>query len=250
MKKGTDKLKLEAFSAHCDLVTKLEIDKVALLAFYHSHWRNLEQFGLNDVSDWFDQLKLTQPNKSRLEKRILKSSAFVRGPKRGTFRLHAKKHAEFVKAFSAITNPPDEPKLLDGVLPKELAANTRGYIERLVAQINLSYDHSVFDGAAVLMRRLIEVLLVHAYEEHAIDSFIKDQSGQFKSLNKIISDAVSNPTLNLTKPVKACLDKFRKLGNFSAHSIHYNARRNDIEAVILEFRVSVEELLYKGGLKK
>ncbi|MGE0700753.1 MAG: hypothetical protein AB7O57_16760, partial [Hyphomicrobiaceae bacterium] len=40
----------------------------------------------------------------------------------------------------------------DSVVPRELVAKTRGYIEKVVAQINGSYDHQLYDCCAVMCR--------------------------------------------------------------------------------------------------
>ena len=46
------------------------------------------------------------------------------------------------------------------VLPNSLVAGTRGYIEKVVFQINGSYEKGWFDACAVMMRRLLETLIV------------------------------------------------------------------------------------------
>ena len=100
------------------------------------------------------------------------------------------------------------------------------------------------------MRRLIEILLILSYRHHSIETQIEDPTGGFKSLSKIIGDAKTNKTLGLSKPTKECIDEFRILGNFSAHRIEYNCKRGDIEKIRLDYRATVEELLYKAGIKK
>ena len=42
---------------------------------------------------------------------------------------------------------------------------------------------------------------------------------------------------------------FKDIGNYSAHKIWYNSTRQDIEPHILKYRVIVEELMYKAGIK-
>jgi len=65
----------------------------------------------------------------------------------------------------------------------------------------------------------------------------------------IVNDAKTNSTLNLSRNAKSCLDQFRMLGNFSAHKIYYNCKRDDIGKVALEYRAIFEELLYKSGIR-
>ena len=42
---------------------------------------------------------------------------------------------------------------------------------------------------------------------------------------------------------------FKDIGNFSAHKIWYNSTKQDIEPHILKYRVIIEELMYKAGVK-
>ncbi len=119
----------------------------------------------------------------------------------------------------------------------------------LIKQINCSYENNIFDGCAVLMRRLLEILLILSYQEFGIDAAIKDASGNYKMLNPIIDNAVNNTSLGLSRNTKEHLDTFRKLGNFSAHKIYYNAKKKSIDQVMLDYRATIEELLYKSKLR-
>ena len=116
-------------------------------------------------------------------------------------------------------------------------------------QINASYEHNLFDACAVLMRRLLEVLLIHSYQHRSLESKILAPEGSFKELKAIIADATSTGDLALSRNTKTCLDSFRVLGNFAAHKITYNTTRDDIKNIALDFRATVEELLYKAGLR-
>lgn len=243
-------MELDSFADHCDLVERSELEKVELLAFYLEICGDVSGFTLTRICELFDNLLLSRPNVSRLRSKIRKSKSFVKAATPNEFRLSAKRRKEFQRELSAISEPADEARAIDGIIPLSLISGTRGYLLNLGKQINVSYEHSAFDGAAVLMRRLIEVLLIHAFEHINRLPEIQDANGETKNLNSLISIALQSSELNLTKPVKNCLDTFRQLGNFSAHSIHYNAKKADIKSVALQYRVAVEELLYKGGLKK
>lgn len=143
--------------------------------------------------------------------------------------------------------PTEEIESFDTIIPSSLYSDTRGYIERLAKQINSSYENNIFDGCAVLMRRLIEVLLILAYNNLEIDDEIRE-NGRFDGMKTLINKSIKNNTLDLSKDSKDCIDRFRELGNFSAHKIHYNCRRTYIQETIPEYRVLVEELLHKADL--
>lgn len=100
-----------------------------------------------------------------------------------------------------------------------------------------------------MMRRLFEILLIHSYQYNHIDDVIKDSDGRFKMLERIVSDAVSNKTLNITKRVSEKFDTIRNIGNFSAHNITYIAGQKDINDIKLSYRLMLDELYTKAGLQ-
>lgn len=242
-------MKISAFATKTDLLAKSELQKVRLLAYYQMRTQNHKQFTTMDVSEWFDQLDLAPPNSSRLRGNLAKSKLFIKGGLANTFKLNAKEIADLDAEYPHMVEKSEDVVSSDEILPESLFSHTRGFVESLSKQINASYESNVFDGTAVLMRRLIEVLIVLAYEANGIQASIQDQNGDYKNLSKIIGAAITNKTLALSKTTKSSLDGFRTLGNFSAHQIYYNAKRKDIQKASAEFRAAVEELLYKSGIK-
>ncbi len=241
---------LSHFVEKTEILAKGEVDKVMLLAFYYQNGQSNFEFTTDSVCDWFEALGLHKPNKSRLKQSLGKSRSFVKGKEQDSFRLHVNKVKSLNKDFSFMDEKIEEIESTDTILPASLYENTRGYIESLSKQINASYENNIFDGCAVLMRRLLEICLILSYENQKIDAEIRDSHGNYKMLSEIVSNAIGNPKLSLSRNTKLCLEDFRSLGNFSAHKIYYNARKADIRKVLLEYRAAIEELLYKNGIKK
>jgi hypothetical protein len=106
-----------------------------------------------------------------------------------------------------------------------------------------------FDGCAVLMRRLEEVLLIMSYDHLGISASIKDGNGNYFLLERIVADASNNPTLSLSRNSKKSIEVFRELGNYSAHKTTYTCKREYIKEKIDEYRALVDELLHKSGLR-
>lgn len=242
-------MKLANYSKKTELNDKVQIEKVRYLAYYYLRVNNLDQFGISDVSEWFDNLNYPIPNSSRLRTNFKKSKKFIRGSVSDSYRLHAREIQLLDSEYPELVIKSEDIIAPDIVLPQSLFENSRGFIESISKQINSSYDNNVFDGCAVLMRRLLEILLILSYENNGIENTIKDTQGNYILLNKIMKDATSNQTLSLSRNTKGCLDDFRHLGNFSAHKIYYNAKRSDLEKILLDFRAAIEELLYKSGIK-
>ena len=241
---------LTRFAEKTELLHKKEIDKIVLLAFYHQNGKDGFEFTVDSVCAWFEALDLHRPNKSRLKKNLKSSRSFLKGQNEDSFRLHAKEEASLYEKYPFLEEKSEEIEATDTILPASLYENTRGYIESISKQINASYENNIFDGCAVLMRRLLEICLIHSYENQGIDSDIKDSQGNFKMLSDIVSNALSNPKLALSRNTKSCLEDFRAIGNYSAHKIYYNAKKADIRKVTLEFRATIEELLCKSGIRR
>jgi hypothetical protein len=243
-------MKLEIFAQKCDLTHKTEIEKVAFISYLFFQTEGCQEFDRNDIHNWFDHLNFAQPNMSRLISGLIKSQYFIKGKGKNAFRLHARQIAKFESTINWLNDTTEEIEFSGLILPEAVFLKSRGYIENIAKQINASYENNLFDACAVLMRRLVEILLIHTYQNYGLDSLITSSSGQYKELSGIIKDSINNQKVNLSKGTKECLDTFRILGNFSAHRIEYNCKRGDIKLVALDYRALVEELLYKAGIRK
>ena len=130
-----------------------------------------------------------------------------------------------------------------------LVRNTRGYIERVANQINGAYENGWYDACAVMIRRLIETLIIEAFECHKIAGKIKNASGDFFYLRDLIDKTLAESAWNLGRNAKQALPKLKDIGDKSAHSRRYIAQRGDIQPLLSDIRTVVQELLYVAGLK-
>lgn len=135
------------------------------------------------------------------------------------------------------------------ILPSALFENTTQNVQTICKQINASYENNLYDCTAVMMRRLLEGLLVLAYQNNGIEAEITDNNGWHSTLDKIIKNAIQNKVLTLSANTKRDMWLFKDIGNYSAHKIWYNSTKQDIEPHILKYRVIIEELMYKAGVK-
>ena len=145
---------------------------------------------------------------------------------------------------SEVSRPISEP-----VLPNSLFVNTRGYIEKIVYQINHSYSATCYDACAVMIRRLVEILIIEAFEHHGKSSKIQNSDKTFFYLHDLISSALSE-SWSLGRNTQKGLAKLKTIGDQSAHGRRYNAKRNYIDEIIIDLRTVSEEFLYLAGLKK
>jgi hypothetical protein len=243
-------MKLDFFSQKYELIDKTETDKVAFLAFFLHQNNDEQEFTVSDVSSIIFALGFAKPNQTRLKSNITKSSWFIKGSKQGFFKLSAKKLSELRIVIPDVLESEDVISD-DSILPEILLKETgRPYLIKLAQQINSAYENNLFDACSLMMRRLLEVLLIHCFESAGIDNAVKDDDGNFKNLKTLINTAISRVEIKISNDVKKDIDKFRELGNLSAHRVKYNCRRDDIRVVRLDYRAVVEELLYASNLVK
>jgi hypothetical protein len=147
--------------------------------------------------------------------------------------------------------PPDEGfrSETQQVLPFSVVRGTRGYIERVVNQINGCYEKGWYDGCAVMIRRLLETLIIESFEKHGIANKVKTARGDFFYLGDLIDSAVAEPSWNLSRNCKQAMPRLKDIGDKSAHSRRYIAHRGDIDPLLSDIRLVVQELIYLADLK-
>lgn len=129
-----------------------------------------------------------------------------------------------------------------------LVRGTRGYIEKIANQANGAYENGWYDACAVMLRRLVETLIIEAFEKHQLDAKIKNASGDFLYLRDLIDKTLAEGSWNLSRNAKQALQTLKDIGDKSAHSRHFIAQRGDIQPVIPDIRTVVQELLFLSGL--
>ncbi len=115
-------------------------------------------------------------------------------------------------------------------------------------QMNGSYKSGWCDAAAVMMRRLIETVIVEAFEGYHLESKVKDGNGEFFQLTDLVNAALNEPAWNLTRNTKKSLPKLKDVGHLSAHARRYNARTPELDKLVPDVRVVIEEFLHLANL--
>jgi hypothetical protein len=155
---------------------------------------------------------------------------------------HALK-TKWKQTSSSNANPGNE------LFPLTIIAKTgRGYLLTIAKQMNGSMREGWYDACSVMMRRLVEIVIIEAYEHYSIQDRVKDGSGNYFQLSALIDAAVGEAAFNLSRNAKTALPKLRNVGHRSAHGRHFTAQRSDVEKVEDGVRVVVEEFLHHAGL--
>jgi hypothetical protein len=114
--------------------------------------------------------------------------------------------------------------------------------------MNGCFEKGWYDACAVMMRRLVEISLIEAFEHKGVADKIKAKDGNYVQLTEMISRALSERKLTLSRNCKNALPRLRGVGHMSAHGRYFIARPVDLRKAQPDFRVVVEELLHHAGL--
>jgi hypothetical protein len=141
------------------------------------------------------------------------------------------------------------PKEDGGLFPLNLLAQTkRGYLATIGRQMNGTYGIGWYDAAAVMMRRLLEVSIIEAFEAKQVEHNIKDANGNYLQLSALVTKVLAEPKLKLSRNAKKLLPKLKDIGHMSAHGRYFTAQQTDLEDVQPGCRVVIEELLKHANL--
>jgi len=194
-----------------------------------------------------EMLGYPRQNVSRLEGRF-SSDRQVSKTHCGGWRLHPVSRAALDSIYTSYRALPPPPQPSDSVLPRDLFSGTRGYLEKIVFQLNASYDGTLYDCCAVMCRRALETLLIEVYEKVGRAQEVKGSDGHFLMFGGLLSHFEQDSTFHPSRNALKGLRDFKSLGDLSAHNRRFNARRDDIDRVRDGLRVAAEELLHLAGL--
>ena len=122
------------------------------------------------------------------------------------------------------------------IIPTGLFDNTRPHLQALAVQINGTYQSGFYDACAVMCRRLLNCLLLLAFESAAKGVVIRDASGEYRAFARIVELASSSRHIKLPRGAGAVMGKMDYVGDLAAHHPTYTTRQKDIDEQRLAFR--------------
>lgn len=133
-----------------------------------------------------------------------------------------------------------------GFLPEPVWRSNRGYVEAVCRELNGCFRAAYYNGAAVMLRRLLETLIIEAYEHLKRESEIKDGGGNYFMLADLTERACGekgHSGLNLGRDAKVALKDARQIGNWAAHARRFIAHASDLTKLQSGARILVQELI-------
>lgn len=242
---------LSEYKAKAKLDDKVQAEQAKYICFYQYKENGVTSFSMSDISHWFIDFGYSQINVSRLKSNLIKGKN-----KSFTISKTNKDLVEFIpiqlenliQELNVLWNDTETVVSNSELLDEGKFCGKRGYLDKLIKQINHTYKNNCYDACAVLLRRVFEIVLVLSFQKNGIENEITKSDGTHMMLEGITKKAAGNIILKIPKRISDNFDSFRDVGNSSAHNITYIAIRKDIDNISRAYRVMLEELYNKAGL--
>jgi hypothetical protein len=117
-----------------------------------------------------------------------------------------------------------------------------GVYRKVLEEANRCFAENCPNACAAMLRRLVESLIIEAFEAHKIEARIKDSTGEYLELKALIGKATADADLKLSRNTKGALPNLKFLGDLSVHSRRHLIRGDDLKSIRNDARVAVEEL--------
>jgi hypothetical protein len=240
---------LENFCIKLATLSLTQVNQALSILWYHDEKQPDVVMSAGQLAKLIHDSGLGNPHSTKLGESI-KATGRVIVTSSG-YRLKVLARTEirgWLESILGKTKPSVDQEL--GYLSREVWKDTRGYIEKVCEQMNGCYQFAFFDAASVMMRRLVETLIVEAYEKLQRESEIKDGNGNYLMLRDLVTRAIGQQPIGVGRDAKDTLARIKEMGDRSAHNRRYNAVKSDMDKVQSGVRVVVDELINIADLRR
>jgi len=232
-----------------DFVEKIEnfnalkpADKIPFFTYYVQEIVGTKPFKAKDIEKCFADLHYKPYSNVAMflsQKSSGKGHFFLKGKTGFTLERGAKESIQQQLGQTKLRKPSNN------LFPIEMFDDTRGYLQSVANQAITCYDYGLFDASSVMTRKLLETLIIEAFERHKLEAKIKNGQGFYFYLSDLIAELINEKdTFKISRNTLQSLPKLKKLGDMSAHNRRYVAKKPDIENVKDDLRITLEELLH------
>jgi hypothetical protein len=179
---------------------------------------------------------------TRFREQLLRNSDVRRWKDAGTVRLRLASKSRLDEKYLPLCRNSEPVQTDDHLIAADLFAAGPAYLARLVAEINGCYHYGFYNGCAVLCRRLMERLLILAFEKQGQGSAIRDGSGEYVVLADIIGRAASGHHIKLSRGTQGSMSAIKNLGDLGAHHPVHMVRQREVDDHRLDFAKLISEL--------
>ncbi len=242
---------MESRSGFARAIGRLSLSHVERATAFLWYYRQTQEFEERTASELANDLHdegFPKPNVTRLRGDLAKNKYTVRGRLAGSYQLDVRRLKELDEKYEGLLKL-KKVEVSDVIIPSASVKGTRAYLEKMVHQINGSYEYGFFDGCAALSRRLMESLLIEIYisgnRVHEIQN-----NGVFFGLEKLIATVRADKKINLSRNTPKTMTEIKQLGDTAAHDRVYITQQQDIDDVKAKYRRMIQDLLNASGLGK
>jgi hypothetical protein len=239
------------YKTKVELDDKVQAEQAKYICYYQYKENGVASFSMSDISQWFIDFGYNQINVSRLKNNLIKGknkSFVVSRTNKESLEFIPIQLENLSQELASLWNDTETVESNSELLDESKFCGKRGYLDKLIKQINHTYKNNCYDACAVLLRRVFEIVLVLSFQKNGIESEITKPDGTHMLLDGITKKAIGNSVLRIPKRIADHFDAFREVGNSSAHNITYIAGKKDIDDISRAYRVMLEELYNKAGL--
>ena len=238
---------IDEFFNKINIYNATELDSVKFLLYFHQKFENNYEIDFETIKQELTKYRRGAINFSRLKKNITSNNMFVKGRKKDTFSISRRYFNKIdQECIKLVDIEPEKITENKSIIPNEYYKTKLKYIIKLFQQINCCYENKCYDAAALMMRRLTEVLLILNFQQFGIEDMILVTPSElkYKNLSEIISITKDNAVkLHFDKDMLKILTKVKDLGNYAAHKITYNVHKEAIEEIKTSYQILIQQLL-------
>ncbi len=228
-------------------VAKTHVDRALAFLWYYDHTQEYEERTPSELASDLHDEGFPRPNVTRLRDDLRRSRFTVRGSRKGSYKLDIRRKNNLDERYQVLLGV-TVVEVTGAVLNPELVAGTRGYLEKLVHQINGSYEYGFYDATAVLVRRLMESLLIEIYIHLNRTDEIRNGGGFFQ-LQQLIAHIQQDKMVILSRNTPKTMLEIKQVGDTAAHDRVYTTQKADIDDMRARYRRLIQELLVLSGIK-
>ena len=214
-------------------------EAIALLWFYRQTQTFDERSASELAADFRDE-GYTAPNATRLADSLRHSRKTANGRRRGTFQINSRYLDELETDYGSFLDIRVE-TAHPHVLPADFGRGTR-HLEKLVNEVNGSYENTYYDGCAVLLRRILESLIISIFITKRQTDLIRI-NGSFVQLEALIERVLAFDQIQLARDARRIMQQIKEVGDVAAHNRTYLTSQQDIDDIKIGARRILDELL-------
>lgn len=239
---------LKAFAAQLARLGLSETGHAIALLWYLEETSAVAEATAADLADLMHDLALRgRVNISRLARQLAINRDVIRA-KGGAFRIRLASKARLTERYAELAAIKTAPRIDPQVISPAEFEGARPYMRSLVEQINGTFQFAFYDACAVLCRRLMETLLIEAFEQNEQASAIRTADG-YMQLGDLIRLAASGRYIKLARGTHAAMQAIKKVGDTAAHHRTYITKELDLDDQFrLKLRLVLSDLIHIAKL--